>query len=96
MVETLVVFGLTVAAVAALARSQTLDDLLSALDISDNVQRVVDWVRDVRGPAATITAICTGAVALAMAALSWRFDLLPTWQFMQVLVRLLRAGWRRG
>ncbi|GIW91733.1 MAG: hypothetical protein KatS3mg109_2165 [Pirellulaceae bacterium] len=55
MVETLVVFGLTVAAVAALARSQTLDDLLSALDISDNVQRVVDWVRDVRGPAATST-----------------------------------------
>lgn len=86
MIETFVVFGLTIAAVAVLARSQTLDDLLSALDISDNVQRVVDWVSGVRGPAATVTAICTGAVTIAMAAMSWRFDLLPSWQFMQVLV----------
>jgi len=67
----------------ALVNSNAADGLLSALDLSDNLKRAADWARGVRGLPAGVAAICFFAMAYVFGALAYRYDLVPTWRFMQ-------------
>jgi len=67
----------------ALVNSNVADGLLSALDLSDNLKRAADWARGVRGLPAGVAAVCFFAMAYVFGALAWRYDLVPTWRFMQ-------------
>jgi hypothetical protein len=67
----------------ALVNSNVADGLLNALDLSDNLKRAADWARGVRGLPAGVAAVCFFAMAYVFGALAWRYDLVPTWRFMQ-------------
>jgi len=67
----------------ALVNSNVADGLLSALDLSDNLKRAADWASGVRGVPAGVAAVCFFAMAYVFGALAYRYDLVPTWRFMQ-------------
>ena len=67
----------------ALVNSNVADGLLSALDLSDNLKRAADWAGGVRGVPAGVAAVCFFAMAYVFGALAYRYDLVPTWRFMQ-------------
>jgi len=67
----------------ALVNSNAADGILSALDLSDNLRRAVDWARGVRGVPAVVAAICFFIMAYVFGALAYRYDLVPTWRFIQ-------------
>jgi len=67
----------------ALVNSNAADGILSALDLSDNLRRAVDWARGVRGVPALVAAICFFIMAYVFGALAYRYDLVPTWRFIQ-------------
>ena len=69
--------------ILALVNSNVADGLLNALDLSDNLKRAADWARGVRGLPAGVAAACFFAMAYVFGALAWRYDLVPTWRFMQ-------------
>jgi len=69
--------------ILVLVNSNVADGLLSALDLSDNLKRAADWARGVRGLPAGVAAACFFAMAYVFGALAWRYDLIPTWRFMQ-------------
>jgi hypothetical protein len=67
----------------ALVNSNVADGLLSALDLSDNLKRAADWAGGVRGVPAGVAAACFFVMAYVFGALAYRYDLVPTWRFMQ-------------
>jgi len=67
----------------ALVNSNVADGLLSALDLSDNLKRAADWASGVRGVPAGVAALCFLAMAYVFGALAYRYDIIPTWRFMQ-------------
>ena len=67
----------------ALVNSNIADGLLSALDLSDNLKRAADWAGGVRGVPAGVAAACFFVMAYVFGALAYRYDLVPTWRFMQ-------------
>jgi len=69
--------------ILALVNSNVADGLLSALDLSDNLKRAADWAGGVRGVPAGVAAVCFFAMAYVFGALAYRYDLVPTWRFMQ-------------
>jgi len=69
--------------ILALVNSNVADGLLSALDLSDNLKRAADWASGVRGVPAGVAAVCFFAMAYVFGALAYRYDLVPTWRFMQ-------------
>jgi len=69
--------------ILALVNSNVADGLLSALDLSDNLKRAADWASGVRGFPAGVAAICFFVMAYVFGALAYRYDLVPTWRFMQ-------------
>jgi len=69
--------------ILALVNSNAADGLLSALDLSDNLKRAVDWARGVRGVPAGAAAVCFIIIAYVFGSLAYRYDILPTWRFMQ-------------
>ena len=69
--------------ILALVNSNVADGLLSALDISDNLKRAADWASGVRGAPALAATICFSILAYVFGALAYRYDLVPTWRFMQ-------------
>jgi len=71
----------------ALVNSNAADGLLSALDLSDNLRRAVDWARGVRGVPAGVAAVCFFVMAYVFGALAYRYDLVPTWRFIQPIAR---------
>ena len=73
--------------ILALVNSNVADGLLSALDLSDNLKRAVDWARGVRGVPAGVAAACFFVMAYVFGALAYRYDLVPTWRFIQPIAR---------
>jgi len=69
--------------ILALVNSNVADGLLSALDLSDNLKRAADWAGGVRGVPAGVAAACFFVMAYVFGALAYRYDLVPTWRFMQ-------------
>ena len=69
--------------ILALVNSNVADGLLSALDLSDNLKRAADWASGVRGVPAGVAAACFFVMAYVFGALAYRYDLVPTWRFMQ-------------
>jgi hypothetical protein len=69
--------------ILALVNSNVADGLLSALDLSDNLKRAVDWARGVRGVPAGVASVCFFILAYVFGALAYRYDLVPTWRFIQ-------------
>jgi hypothetical protein len=69
--------------ILALVNSNVADGLLSALDLSDNLKRAADWASGVRGVPAGVAAVCFFTMAYVFGALAYRYDLVPTWRFMQ-------------
>jgi len=69
--------------ILALVNSNAADGLLSALDLSDNLKRAADWASGVRGAPALAATICFSILAYVFGALAYRYDLVPTWRFMQ-------------
>jgi len=67
----------------ALVNSNVADGLLSALDLSDNLKRAADWAGGVRGVPAGVASACFFVMAYVFGALAYRYDLVPTWRFMQ-------------
>jgi len=67
----------------ALVNSNAADGILSALDLSDNLKRAVDWARGVRGVPAGVSSVCFFILAYVFGALAYRYDLVPTWRFIQ-------------
>jgi hypothetical protein len=73
--------------ILALVNSNVADGLLSALDLSDNLKRAVDWARGVRGVPAGVASVCFFILAYVFGALAYRYDLVPTWRFIQPIAR---------
>jgi len=69
--------------ILALVNSNIADGLLNALDLSDNLKRAVDWARGVRGVPAGVASVCFFILAYVFGALAYRYDLVPTWRFIQ-------------
>jgi len=69
--------------ILALVNSNVADGLLNALDLSDNLKRAVDWARGVRGVPAGVASVCFFILAYVFGALAYRYDLVPTWRFIQ-------------
>jgi len=67
----------------ALINSSAADGILRALDLSDNLRRAADWARGVRGVPALVATICFFIMAYVFGALAYRYDLVPTWKFIQ-------------
>jgi hypothetical protein len=83
----------------ALVNSNAADGLLSALDLSDNLKRAVDWARGVRGVPAGVAAACFFVMTYVFAVLAYRYDLLPTYRFIQPIaadVLATGAEWLGG
>jgi hypothetical protein len=79
--------------ILALVNSNVADGLLSALDLSDNLKRAVDWARGVRGVPAGVAAACFFVMAYVFGALAYRYDLVPTWRFIQpIAADVLETG----
>jgi len=75
----------------ALVNSNAADGLLSALDLSDNLKRAADWASGVRGVPAGVAALCFSIMAYVFGALAFRYDLVPTWRFMQPIANDVMA-----
>jgi surface polysaccharide O-acyltransferase-like enzyme len=75
-----------------LANTNVADGLLSALDLSDNLKRAADWARGVRGVPAAVSAFCFFILAYVFGALAYRYDLLPTYRFIQPVAQDVLAS----
>lgn len=75
-----------------LANTNVADGLFDALDLSDNLRRAADWARGVRGVPALVSAVCFFAMAYVMGALAYRYDLLPTYRFIQPVAQDVLAA----
>jgi hypothetical protein len=85
---------LFVAAVILLLGSTNIaDGIFDALDLSDNLKRAADWARGVRGVPAAVSAVCFVVLALAFGLLAYRYDILPTYRFIQPVAQdVLETG----
>jgi len=83
----LLAWSIALVIIFLLANSNIADGLFDALDLGDNLRRVVDWARGVRGFPAAVLAGCFLLLTLAFGALAWRYDLLPTYRFIQPVIR---------
>ena len=79
----LIAWVIAAGVIFALVNSNVADGLLSALDLSDNLKRAADWAGGVRGVPAGVAAACFFVMAYVFGALAYRYDLVPTWRFMQ-------------
>ena len=79
----LIAWIIAAAVILLLVNTNIADGLLSALDLSDNLKRAAEWARGVRGVPAAVTAGCFFILAYVFGALAYRYDLLPTWRFIQ-------------
>jgi hypothetical protein len=79
----LIAWIIAAAIILLLVNTNIADGLLSALDLSDNLKRAADWARNVRGVPAAVTAFCFFILAYVFGALAYRYDLLPTYRFIQ-------------
>jgi hypothetical protein len=95
----LIAWVIAAGVIFALVNSNAADGLLSALDLSDNLKRAVDWARGVRGVPAGVAAACFFVMTYVFAVLAYRYDLLPTWRFIQPIaadVLATGAEWLGG
>jgi len=79
----LIAWIIAAAVILLLVNTNIADGLLSALDLSDNLKRAAEWARNVRGVPAVVTAGCFFILAYVFGALAYRYDLLPTYRFIQ-------------
>lgn len=88
----LIAWIIAAAVILLLANTNVADDLLSALDLSDNLKRAADWARGVRGVPAAVSAVCFFVMAYVFGALAYRYDLLPTYRFIQPVAQDVLAS----
>jgi hypothetical protein len=89
----LIAWIIAAAVILLLVNTNIADGLLSALDLSDNLRRAVEWARGVRGVPAAMTASCFFILAYVFGALAYRYDLLPTYRFIQPIAQdVLSSG----
>jgi hypothetical protein len=79
----LIAWIIAAAVILLLVNTNIADGLLSALDLSDNLKRAAEWARGVRGVPAVVSAFCFFILAYVFGALAYRYDLLPTYRFIQ-------------
>ena len=79
----LIAWVIAAGVIFALVNTNAADGLLSALDLSDNLKRAVGWARGVRGVPAGVSAACFFVMAYTFGALAYRYDIVPTWRFIQ-------------
>jgi len=70
----------------ALTSTGAANGVLNALDLSDNLRRAAGWAQNVRGLPAGVVAVCFFVLAYVFGGLAYRYDLVPTWKFIQPIV----------
>jgi hypothetical protein len=88
----LIAWIIAAAVILLLANTTIADSLLDALDLSDNLKRAADWARGVRDVPAAVSAICFFVLAYVFGALAYRYDLLPTYRFIQPVAQDVLAS----
>lgn len=82
-----VIFGIALLAGVAWFFSSrgAIEWFLNLIDLGDALKRARDWVKRQTGMPAGILAVSMVALAWVCGELAWKFDILPTWSFMQWL-----------
>jgi len=89
----LIAWIIAAAVILLLANTNVADGLFDALDLSDNLRRAAEWARGVRGVPAAVSAASFFALAYVFGALAYRYDLVPTWRFIQPVAQdVLTSG----
>jgi hypothetical protein len=88
----LIAWIIAAAVILLLVNTNIADGLLSALDLSDNLKRAAEWARGVRGVPALVTMFCFFVLAYVFGALAYRYDLLPTYRFIQPVAQDVLAS----
>jgi len=89
----LIAWIIAAAVILLLANTNVADGLFDALDLSDNLRRAAEWTRGVRGAPAVVSAASFFVLAYVFGALAYRYDLVPTWRFIQPVAQdVLSSG----
>jgi len=88
----LIAWIIAAAVILLLINTNIADSLFDALDLSDNLKRAAEWARGVRGVPAAVTAVCFFILAYVFGALAYRYDLLPTYRFIQPVAQDVLAS----
>jgi len=89
----LIAWIIAAAVILLLANTNVADGLFDALDLSDNLRRAAEWTRGVRGAPAAVSAASFFVLAYVFGALAYRYDLVPTWRFIQPVAQdVLSSG----
>jgi hypothetical protein len=79
------------AVILLLGYTDIADGIFDALDLSDNLKRAAEWARGVRGVPALVTMICFVVLAFGFGLLAYRYDILPTYRFVQPVAQDILA-----
>ena len=89
----LIAWIIAAAVILLLANTNVADGLFDALDLSDNLRRAAEWTSGVRSVPAAVSAASFFTLAYVFGALAYRYDLIPTWRFIQPVAQdVLSSG----